>query len=1069
MRIDERIAAPPSGAGGASGSGSSSGGSSGSGLSISGTVLDALGNPVEGKSLSLSLNGTQQKTTTTDADGFYTFSVQSGGGYSVSPPSIAGCTFAPTVSNFNRIATSQVANFQGSGAGCGGTPVSTLIPPGGNVTINGVISAADGNGVSGVEVDVTGYKQFSTHTDAHGLYEFPNLPAPAGGASYSIYVPAGCGTSAVNGITTSRTVNFAATGCPEGASASTAMLDARYAPHVFTKTFGYSAANRVTSATTGADVPDLTKNGSQVNIAYDVRGALAGVGSSYGTLLTSQTLDPSGSVTQEVFGDVAKTNATMVYDNNESLVGSVLQRSKGTVGAAHAWTTYAPGSSAPTAVDVAHQTGDFTVQTVLSSTAVTLDGVRNVTGTLESAPSGPVVTTVNPNVSLPAVIPSEWLAGSAPTGARSFGYDDAYRLQSVATAYLPTGGGSDDVAKSPYTSAAELTAYPQQNPVSTQANQTRPRLQTYQYDFRGNMTSSTDDKNDFVDRSLGVVGNGPGAVGAAAACPQQAGSPFGPDQFAQATAQVGAGTVCALYDAAGHVTSITDTLTATAYTYQWDEVGQLANATREDAHGQVGEQFAYDAGGARARSTRIANGAVDHTVQVFDSLVLLHAGVSPTGDYERDDRTEHLYLNAGGATFGHVLVDAFNQLPTAGQGNGNVHVFMPMADLLGSTAFLIDHDTSELVEAITYQPYGGVESDYRPARWKNFREDVRYTSHWDDSQVGLMYFGARYYSATIARWISPDPLTVHGLAADPNPYAFVRGSPMTNVDSFGLDADGPSTLISDTGTGDNRTVTFGDDPIVGSRAAYYAAQANSLAAYSNDAQQGAGVNAGPDQAAAAAAENAGVQAGAGQQEGGGFGSDPGDLGGPIGGSSCPGSCHTSYPSSPGSQTLAEATKSMLGFGLEITTTTLASALGPVNTANAVTEDSLRAPIPAVTDAQAAAALLAAAVLGAVIGKAGTIFASRGVSTEAIQLTKQLASDAQVAELKSGLTDVIAGPGGRTALHDAPRLAATYGGSPSDWAKIRSTNFQAFDGTSFETHAYKNLSTGQIVEFKTKFQ
>src|SRR6202034_2602634 len=77
----------------------------------------------------------------------------------------------------------------------------------------------------------------------------------------------------------------------------------------------------------------------------------------------------------------------------------------------------------------------------------------------------------------------------------------------------------------------------------------------------------------------------------------------------------------------------------------------------------------------------------------------------------------------------------------------------------------------------------------RPTRWCSFRGLVRYTSHEDDAEVGLVYFGVRYYAPQVGRWISPDPLTIHGLSGDLNPYAFVRGSPAGNADPLGLDTD----------------------------------------------------------------------------------------------------------------------------------------------------------------------------------------------------------------------------------------------------------------------------------------
>jgi hypothetical protein len=50
-----------------------------------------------------------------------------------------------------------------------------------------------------------------------------------------------------------------------------------------------------------------------------------------------------------------------------------------------------------------------------------------------------------------------------------------------------------------------------------------------------------------------------------------------------------------------------------------------------------------------------------------------------------------------------------------------------------------------------------------------------------------------------------------------------------------------------------------------------------------------------------------------------------------------------------------------------------------------------------------------------------------------------------------------------------RVDALLARHPGDWVKIRSSNFKANDSTSFETHAYQNQSTGEIVEMKTKFQ
>ena len=89
------------------------------------------------------------------------------------------------------------------------------------------------------------------------------------------------------------------------------------------------------------------------------------------------------------------------------------------------------------------------------------------------------------------------------------------------------------------------------------------------------------------------------------------------------------------------------------------------------------------------------------------------------------------------------------------------------------------------------------------------------------------------------------------------------------------------------------------------------------------------------------------------------------------------------------------------------------------------------------------------------------------SVSGVNLGKQLASEEQVSSLQNGDGEVIAGPNARVPLRDAPRLAATYGGEPQDWVKITSPHYDPVSGSGFETHAYMNTETGEVVELKTK--
>jgi RHS repeat-associated protein len=140
------------------------------------------------------------------------------------------------------------------------------------------------------------------------------------------------------------------------------------------------------------------------------------------------------------------------------------------------------------------------------------------------------------------------------------------------------------------------------------------------------------------------------------------------------------------------------------------------------------------------------------------------------------------------------------QLSTAPGLAPSLHVFLELPDHLGSPNLVIDWATSELVEARTYQPYGATESDYRPERWKGFREDSGFSGKEEDIEVGLQYFGKRYLSPYLGRWLSPDPLALHDPQkvlddgkADFNLYAYVKGAVLRNVDPVGLeDAAAPA-------------------------------------------------------------------------------------------------------------------------------------------------------------------------------------------------------------------------------------------------------------------------------------
>ncbi len=117
--------------------------------------------------VTVSLSGSESATTNTDTNGNYSFTVATGGNYTVTP-SLANNTFTPTSRIFNSISSNQTGNF---------TAQSVTYTISGNVK-------AEGANLQGATVSLSGATPPTTTTDASGNY---SLTANAGD-NYSVSV-----------------------------------------------------------------------------------------------------------------------------------------------------------------------------------------------------------------------------------------------------------------------------------------------------------------------------------------------------------------------------------------------------------------------------------------------------------------------------------------------------------------------------------------------------------------------------------------------------------------------------------------------------------------------------------------------------------------------------------------------------------------------------------------------------------------------------------------------------------------------------------------------------------------
>ena len=565
------------------------------------------------------------------------------------------------------------------------------------------------------------------------------------------------------------------------------LLAQRYTPRWYEKSMLFDAADREVVATTGATSAELqgvveTQSGSTtaVTIEYSRRGTVKSAGGSYGVLVAAIDRDADALLNEIIFGDAAQTTTGFSYDQRRRL--SSVQTYRGPP--AH-WTSppanYVP---APT-FGPDHQP---TFQLLLQDDELTYDVVSNPTEIHDWR------------------IADEWPAGAKPV-TKKVEYDDLYRVARIDYQYA----AGDDTWVSPFapenSNQPDLQDGRRADPSPHVNFDKRLLWQTYAYDWLGNTSETEDDARGFYDRSLGTITNDPPASK--------------PYQLKSASNKTGApstrnGALATAYDACGNLTRMhlerngpclpSAAQCSQVFSYNWDEVGRLIRARRWDvAASTVGApsdplpnsapavtlHHAYDAGDQRVIKTAVDPAlAESHTVYIFDSLELRGAawvaagGLADDFDYELSRWTEVPYLFANGVRLARLAYEEPDVPSIASQ---HLHVFFELGDHLGSTSVVLDKATGELVERATYQAYGSAESDYRPDRWKGFREDYRFTGKEDDVEVGLQYFGKRFLSAHLQRWISADPLPIHSPGqGDPNVYAYVRGSPLQNVDPLGL-------------------------------------------------------------------------------------------------------------------------------------------------------------------------------------------------------------------------------------------------------------------------------------------
>jgi RHS repeat-associated protein len=166
----------------------------------------------------------------------------------------------------------------------------------------------------------------------------------------------------------------------------------------------------------------------------------------------------------------------------------------------------------------------------------------------------------------------------------------------------------------------------------------------------------------------------------------------------------------------------------------------------------VSANFGYDGLGRRVSKT--VNGA---------NTEFLYDGLNPVQELSGGSIVANLLTGLG--------IDEF----VSRTEGGNPSTLL--TDALGSTVALTD-GTGTVQTEYTYEPFGAVTTT-----GAGNSNAYQYTGREQDG-TSLLYYRARYYSPTLQRFISEDPIGLSG--GDNNLYAYVSNNPLRLRDPLGL-------------------------------------------------------------------------------------------------------------------------------------------------------------------------------------------------------------------------------------------------------------------------------------------
>ena len=367
----------------------------------------------------------------------------------------------------------------------------------------------------------------------------------------------------------------------------------------------------------------------------------------------------------------------------------------------------------------------------------------------------------------------EWISNNA-SGSRQtidFGHDAAGRLTSIDRK-LGTGGVYSYLlvgSTFSYDNADRPTAIDHGNYGSTLASY------TYGYDNANRLTSETNAEGsvaygyDNTDQLTGVSGarsesfsydsNGNRTM---------TGYTTGGNN--QLTSGAG---FSYTYDNEGNLATKTDSATAAVWTYTWDYRNRLVGVVETSATNVVLVQgtYTYDPLDRRIGVAETVGSTSTATWTVYD-------GVNTYADFDGSGNllTRYLY----GSAVDEILARTSATGTTAWY----------LTDKLGSVRDLVD-TTGTVIDHVAYDSYGSVAAESSPSNGDRFK----YAFMEFDPSANLYFASARWYSPTLGRFVSEDPIGFSG--RDSNLLRYTSNNPLNYVDITGNKKTRVSEFVED--------------------------------------------------------------------------------------------------------------------------------------------------------------------------------------------------------------------------------------------------------------------------------